>query len=195
MLLGQGLWLVLIAYACSFLGALQVPVLMATLTYALIGFVYNVKYCDTGDSTDDRNQSILEKCASFWETSAVNSTPQPMSPEPSSVEPVADERSQTDCLDETILNREKSEFKPKPLPATSDDNDNSRKSQSGIYFKALFLSCMVTILYKHLLVLCLAFIPIAIYLCNKLLDMFGFKDHALAYLEELNERIQVYKLT
>lgn len=43
MLLGQTLWIVLIAYACSFLGALQVPVFVASLTYALVGVVYDLR--------------------------------------------------------------------------------------------------------------------------------------------------------
>lgn len=197
MLLGQGLWVVWIAYACSFLGALQVPVFMAAMTYALMGFIYNVKQTDAGDGTDENgceNMSILEKCASFWDSPAVNSTPHRArstdSPGPSSVENVTSTRNGEDVLNETILNKEKARFKLKPLESEYD-GDSSKKSQSGIYFKALFMACLVTILYKQLLVLCLAFIPIAIYLCNRLLEMFGFKEAALEYIEELKSRIQV----
>lgn len=199
MLLGQGLWVVLVAYACSFLGALQVPVLMTTLTYALVGFIYNVKHCEMGDGADenivDRNLSILEKCASFWETPAVNSTPHrtttDVTPGPSSVQNVSETSDANNILDETILNKKKADFKLKALSA-SEDGESSKKSQSGIYFKALFMACLVTILYKQLLMLCLAFIPIAIYLCNKLFNMFGIKDYAAAYLQEIGQHIQVW---
>lgn len=198
MLLGQSLWVVLVAYACSFLGALQVPVLMATLTYALAGFIYNVKYNDTGDTADEnneRNQSILEKCASFWESPNMNSTPHRPHEEavPSAVENVSTSTADAEA-DITIPTRNKPELHLKGV-ATNDDasSDSQRKSQSEIYFKALFMACLVTILYRQLLVLCLAFIPVAIYLLNRILDIFGFKDYAIAYLEDVRDRICVSK--
>lgn len=197
MVMGQSLWVVLVAYACSFLGALQVPVLMATLTYALAGFIYNVKYTDIGDTADEnneRNQSILEKCASFWEP-PVNSTPQRPTEAavPSAVENVSALIADADESN-TASNKNKVDLHLKGVASDGDASpDSQRKSQSEIYFKALFMACLVTILYRQLLVLCLAFIPVAIYLLNRVLDMFGFKDYAIAYLEEARDRICVSK--
>lgn len=195
MLIGQGLWVLLLGYACSFLGALQVPVLMVALTYALVGFIYNWKTHAPGETVADdngceRNQSILEKCASFWDSATVNnSTPQRPTAGPSAVQDIT-ASTVTEEVKIVGTNREKPDLKFK---THGDESvvDAPRKSQSEIYFKALFLACLVTILYKQLLVLCLAFIPVGIYLCNVILDTFGFKDCAIAYLEEFGSRIHV----
>lgn len=196
MMIGQSLWVVLVAYVCSFLGALQVPILMSALTYALVGFIYNVKYSDQdsgGSDTEngaDRNLSILDKCASFWEPS-FKSTPNRLS-NPTAPSSVQDVTASPD-VDSFIHKTKTLELNEKNAVATENESirESSKKPQSEIYFKALFLACLITILYKQLLVLCLAFIPIVIYLTNKLLDMFGFKDYAMCRLEEFGARVQV----
>lgn len=195
MLIGQGLWVLLLGYACSFLGALQVPVLIAALIYGIVGFIYNWNSNDPGEVTSDdngveRNQSILEKCASFWDSSSVNnSTPQRETNGPSAVQDIT-----ASTVNEDDVNIATDRVKPELKLKTNHEvtADAPRKSQSEIYFKFLFLACLVTILYKQLLVLCMAFIPIAIYLCNVLFDMFGFKEYAIASLQEFGSKIQVW---
>lgn len=198
MLIGQSLYVVLVAYVCSFLGAFQVPVLMAVLTYALVGFLYNLKSDDDANDSinGDRNQTILERCASFWDSPAVNSTPN-RDAAPSSVENVT---LSSDAVSKTIedaAGKAKLELKLKGAEGVNDTGvhfsnvNNGRKSQSAVYFKALFLACVVTILYKQLLVLLLTFIPILVYLLNKIIVIFGIKDYAIAKIEEIGDVVQV----
>lgn len=201
MLIGQSLYVVLVAYVCSFLGALQVPVLIAVLTYAFAGFLYNLKGDEyANDSINgENNQTILERCASFWDSPAVNSTPNRDGPiGPSSVEDVS-------ISSDPIVKEEELNAVGKPklelnLKASDAGNlhgvhfvneNNGRKSQSAIYFKVLFLACVITILYKQLLVLLLTFIPIIIYLLNKIIVIFGIKDYAIAKIEEIGALLQV----
>lgn len=80
MLIGQSIWFLLLAYVCTFFGALQVPAFIGALLYSAIGFAYNWKYVDdvSGDAdslSDSCNQSIVERCAHFWDSPILKSTP------------------------------------------------------------------------------------------------------------------------
>lgn len=80
MLIGQSIWFLLLAYVCTFFGALQVPAFIGAILYSAIGFAYNWKYVDeangdTDSMSDTRNLSIVEKCAHFWDSPILKSTP------------------------------------------------------------------------------------------------------------------------
>lgn len=197
MLIGQSLWIVLLAYVCSFLGALQVPVWIACLTYAVIGFVYNSSVKDDGDetNTEEQNLSILDKCAQFWGSPILISTPHRLAVQPSSHENVNSVVRSDDIDDPAAVLKQKLDLN---LKATETDcnrrhlhlGDATKTSQSAIYFKGLFLACLVTILYKQLFVLCLSLIPVLIYLLHNAIEIFGIKEYAVAKLTEFAKILQ-----
>lgn len=204
-LAGQSIWFMLLAYVCSFLGALQVPALIIALTYSAVGFVYNMKYSDdSNDSSisETKNQSMLEKCAHFWESPIIKSTPnrqQSMAAGQSSVvqsvsSPTTTTFAADDVVDPTIVLKNKLELNLKTAgaKASATEHDNqTNKSQSAIYFKALFFACLVTILYKQLIFLALSFIPILLYFAKNLIVTFGIKEYLGNTIADLYDNIQV----
>lgn len=197
MLIGQSLWIVLLAYVCSFLGALQVPVWIACLAYAIVGLVYNSSVHDDGNETtlDEQNQSILDKCAQFWGSPKLNSTPKrfivqttPHGDADSIVraDPVDDPAAVLKQKLDLNLKVAETEGKGRHLHLA----ETTKTSQSAVYFKALFLACLVTILYKQLFVLCLSLIPVLVYILHNAIEIFGIKDYARAKLTEIGKVVQ-----
>lgn len=212
-LAGQSIWFMLLAYVCSFLGALQVPALIIALAYSTVGFVYNIKYGEEADEStlsETKNQSILERCAHFWDSPIIKSTPnrqQPTTPvvghqqPPSAVQSMVSSPTTfapDDVVDPTAVLKNKLELNLKTATAKAttvdpddDDNNHQSKSQSAIYFKALFLACLVTILYKQLLVLALSFIPVLLYIAKNIIVTFGIKEYLSALITDLYVLVQV----
>lgn len=203
MLIGQTIWFLLLAYVCTFFGALQVPAFVAALLYSSIGFAYNWKYVDeTADAdslSETRNLSIVERCAHFWDSPILKSTPtRPIAAKmPTSAQSVSSPVSSNVDNPATVLKNKmelnvKTEllFKTQALHADGDV-DQSVRSQSAIYFKVLFLACLVTILYKQFFVLALCSIPIVVYLANKAIVTFGLAEWLHHQWNELYLQMQV----
>lgn len=173
-LVGQTFWLGIIFYACSFLGPLQIPALFISLGYITIASVYYYKYVEVDEATGapaSDDIGILEKCANYW---------RPQSNE---------DPSQTNDLTSNGTQNEST--------ASDTDTPDSPRIECGsdVYFKALFIACLVTIFYKQLLMIFLAFIPIGIYLCNRLIHQFGIKEFAAGKIDEITAFIQVNKFS
>lgn len=188
----------LLAYVCSFLGALQVPAFIAALAYSIIGFAYNWNTVESDDDSmsETKNQSFIEKCAHFWDSPIIKSTPnRPLQSAiaPSSVQPISSPIT-SDC-EPTALLKNKLELNFKAAEQAkyieSDNQSTKPQSQSAIYFKALFFACLVTILYKQLFVLALSLIPVLIYVLNKVIVTFGIKEYLLNIFNEAFLLVQV----
>lgn len=191
MLIGQSLWIVLLAYVCSFLGALQVPVWIACLAYAGVGLVYNSSVNEDGDVTnsEEQNRSILDKCAQFWGSPILISTPNRAAAQPSMLENIDSNDDPAAVLKQKLdlnLKATEPECKGHHLHFT----ETTKTSQSAIYFKGLFLACLVTILYKQLFVLCLSLIPVLVYIVHNAIEIFGIRDYASAKLTEIGKIVQ-----
>lgn len=190
---------------CSFLGALQVPALLVALSYLFACLIYNWKGTNVSEDslTETKNQSILEKCAQFWDSPVVKSTPnrQPLisGVQPSAAQLISSPTAiPSNDVDPTTLIKNKMGLNLKeiaqPQQQHTNDDDSATKSQSAIYFKVLFLSCLVTILYKQsILVLGFCFIPISIYIAKKAIVLFGIKEYLQNILIEFGTLTQVNK--
>lgn len=193
MLIGQTLWIVLIAYGCSFLGAFQVPVFLSSLTYAMIGIVVDFKSRTLQRMNNDDGVvaaasgdiSIMQKIVNFLEVQVYTHT--------------ASSSRRTSCIsmnehdlttdDSIVTPRTKMDLNIKSdrrlsRAAVSDENI-TKKSQSEIYFKGLFCACVATILYKHVWMLFVAIVPIFVYLANKIIVTFGIKQTVYAEWTEM----------
>lgn len=197
MLIGQSLWIVLLAYVCSFLGALQVPVWIACLAYAAVGFVYNSGVHEDGDETnaDEQNRSILDKCAQFWGSPILISTPNRLAVQPSSHENIDSIARNDPNVDPAAILKQKLDLNIKATETGCKGHqlhfaEVTKTSQSAIYFKGLFLACLITILYKQLFVLCLSLIPVLVYIVHNAIEIFGIKNYAAAKLEEIGKIVQ-----
>lgn len=205
-LAGQSIWFLLLAYVCSFLGALQVPVFVIALAYSAAGFVYNMKYSEEPDESsihETKNQSVLERCAHFWDSPVIKSTPNRQltasTVQPSTVQSISSPTTfaPDEVVDPTVVLKNKLELNlktagAKTTTASPPEADNqTTKSQSAIYFKGLFLACLVTILYKQLFVLALSFIPILLYFAKNLIVTFGIKEYLGSAIADLYAQVQV----
>lgn len=201
-LAGQSIWFMLLAYVCSFLGALQVPALVIALSYSAAGFVYSWKSSEDANesSSETKNQSMLERCAHLWDSPIIKSTPnrqQVVASHPSAVQSISSPTTAfapDDVIDPTAVLKTKLELNLKTAGAKSNQPPESAqepKSQSAIYFRALFLACLITILYKQLIVLALSFIPVAIYLGKHLFVTFGIKEYLGTVITDLYALVQV----
>lgn len=205
-LAGQSIWFMLLAYGCSFLGALQVPALIIALAYSTVGFVYNIKYGEEADEStlsETKNQSVFERCAQFWDSPIIKSTPNQrlqstlIAGQPSTVQSLISSPTAfppDDVVDPIAVLKNKLELnlKTATAKATPPDSDNQQsKSQSAIYFKVLFLACLVTILYKQLFVLALSFIPVLIYMARLICVTFGIKEYLSITITEFYALVQV----
>lgn len=213
MLAGQSIWFMLLAYVCSFLGALQVPALVIALSYSAAGFVYSWKSCENADENSDasetKNQSMLERCAHLWDSPIIKSTPNRQqatnatTTHPANVQSISSPTTfaPDDVVDPTAVLKTKLELNLKTAGAKNNqpssdhnypqDNAQTPKSQSAIYFKALFLACLVTILYRQLIVLALSLIPVLLYIGKNLFVTFGIKEYLGTVITDLYASVQV----
>lgn len=181
MILGQTLWIVFVAYGCSFLGALQVPIFLASLTYALIGIIFDFK--SRSQRNVDNNTTIVQQIVNFLEVQAytkvrATSIVEEMV-EGSDEEPVGTDTPKT----KMHLN----------IKSTNQRAEEAVqiKSQSEIYFKVLFLACVSTILYKHVWMMFVAVVPIFIYIANKIIIAFRLKETIASEWTDLTAGLQV----
>lgn len=207
MLLGQTLWVILVAYGCSFLGALQVPVFLVTLTYALIGVVFDLKVRFKRDDADDANTTIVDRVVSLLDVPTFYTTGDlttPMtSPNTTTILSSVDESEEGNRIGDSPAVTTVEDTKPKlsldvQPPMTDDesgvDKTVVRRSQSEIYFKALFLVCIATVFYKHVWMLFVVFIPIFVYIANKAIIAFCVVDVVRSNWTDLTAGVQVRRI-
>lgn len=179
--LGQTLWVVIVAYICSFLGALQIPVFVASIIYAIVGVVYDFK---SRTIPTDEDSSIVEKIVSFVNVQSSYMSPisSPVVAQSSKAESIAERDGELDAPKTKIhLN----------VQTSAHRSVDDEKSQSEIYFKGLFLACIVTMIYKHTWMLFVAFVPIIIYLTKRFILAFGLEHYVMEKWIELTSGIRV----
>ncbi|XP_037025969.1 transmembrane protein 245 isoform X3 [Bradysia coprophila] len=177
--LGQTLWVVIVAYICSFLGAFQIPVFVASIIYAIVGVVYDFKSRTTEDDS-----SIVEKIVNFVNVQSAYKSPisSPVAPPSSSRSELISEQDGTVDLPKTKIHLN--------VQTTAPPNDDDDKSQSEIYFKGLFLASIVTMIYKHTWMLFVAFVPIFVYLTKRFALAFGLEHVVTEKWTELTSGIK-----
>lgn len=197
MVAGQSIWFMLLAYVCSFLGALQVPAFIIAIAYSAAGFIYNWNREDDvlDNSSETKNQSMFERCAHFWDSPIIKSTPNRQQAggdivQPSAVQPISSPS--PDDVNPTAILKTKLELNLKTAKTSSAEAENhGSKSQSAIYFKALFMACLVTFLYKQLIVLALSFIPVLVYIAANIFVTFGMKEWLWNSISDQYSSVQV----
>lgn len=177
--LGQTLWIVIVAYICSFLGAFQIPVFAASIIYAIVGVVYDFK-----SRTTEEDSSIVEKIVSF--VNVQSSYKSPIS-SPVAAQPISSKG-------ELVAERDGDAPKTKihlNVQTSAPVNGDDEKSQSEIYFKGLFLASIVTMIYKHTWMLFVAFVPILVYLTKRFILAFGLEHYVTEKWIELTSGLRV----
>lgn len=176
---GQSLWVAIISYGCSFLGALQVPVFILIMLYVGASIIYHLQSTEGSSSIVDKLKKLLDK--SDFEKSInslrVNSNKQNLH---SDIEDVS--------FSETVDSME-------TLEAYDDHVDTKESDEephlSGTYFKFLFYACLATFLYRNVWMFVLAVIPMFMHLFYQLSKYTGFTDFVTDKLNDIYTNIKV----
>ncbi|GAB0092494.1 transmembrane protein 245 [Sergentomyia squamirostris] len=162
MMFGQSLWLLLVAYLCSFLGPLQVPVFIATLLYALAGTIYTYR-TEYERLTAVEDVSITQRLRRF-------------------VDVPRDQKPTKEVLNTSVS---KTQLDAPPPEVTTVEKDD-QEAESDIYFKILFLACGGTIFFRNMWLLVVSTVPIFVHFCKEALTSTG----SLNYVSEKVIRVQ-----
>lgn len=197
-ILGQTIWIVLVAYGCSFLGAFQVPIFGFSLTYALAGIIYDIRSRNQQQQQGSiNNVTFFQQITTFLEspiyyisgsgssggassdsinTNSENNIHQniekptslPLTSTSSYLEPVIRSKDQLNVTT-TDDTTNKNELKEEP--------NEEEHLLSDFYFKILFYACAATVFYNNFGfgLLILLFIPVCFYYFIHFCTIFGLK--------------------
>lgn len=167
-LLGQALWIFVIAYLSSFLGSLQTPVFICCITYGIVGYAL--------DETNDGIQLFGKVKRLVISESPDTSTTDP--------EPSADKEPTPPQMGRLLKTRHHlSEIKQKMQLSLHHEEKETEKNfstktkekelESNMYFKALFYACGATVAWNHAWIPLLCSIPVLSYAVKQTLQVFG----------------------
>lgn len=180
-IVGQSFWMFLVAYLCSFFGAFQIPAFIAATIYLIIGIIY--------DESNEHSDSFISKTVKTLfhakETesqdddndSSVRMAPQnemefPLTP----MGRIMKTKSQlTEIKQRMQLNlHQEHQRQQQKAPKTAKETE----LESDVYFKILFYACLATIIWNHLWIIFLCFIPISFYSLKLLFNVMGLWNFA-----------------
>lgn len=176
---GQSLWVAIISYGCSFLGALQVPVFILIMLYVGASIIYHLQSTEGSSSIVDKLKKLLDK--SDFEKSInslrVNNYKQNLHSdiEDVSFSETADSMETLEAYDDHVDAKE----------------SNEEPHLSGTYFKFLFYACLATFLYRNVWMFVLAVIPMFMHLLYQLSKYTGFTDFVADKLNDIYTNIKV----
>ncbi|CRL07378.1 CLUMA_CG020355, isoform A [Clunio marinus] len=174
-IIGQGIWVLIVAYVCSFLGAVQIPAFAAVVIYGLAGLLTDEESVD--DST------LIKKIKKTFQKSSSDHEQE------TNLEKMSDDQKFPNTPIGRFLTTKShlSEIKHKMQLSlqhddeeTNKENDQKDELESDSYFKLLFYAVIVTLLWHQLWIIFIAFILVSWKLFKELINILGLKK----YLEE-----------
>lgn len=167
-MLGQALWIFVIAYLSSFLGSLQTPVFVCCIIYGIVGYIAD-------ESNDGIRLFGKVKKLVIAEPSPDTSTTEP--------DPSASNESSPPQMGRLLKTRHHlSEIKHKMQlslhheekePEKNFSTTKEKELESNVYFKALFYACGATVAWNHAWIPLLCSIPVLSYAVKQTLQVFG----------------------
>lgn len=175
---GQTFWMFLVAYLCSFLGAFQIPAFIAATLYAIVGIVYDEGNKNTKSFIGKIGETIFHaKESSGNDEDADKSTP--LAPQNEMEFPATPigrlmkTKSQlTEIKQRMQLNLHQEQQKQQQKTPKSS-KEKEVELESAVYFKILFYACLATIIWNHLWIIFLCFIPVSFYSLKVLFKVMG----------------------
>ncbi|XP_035900293.1 transmembrane protein 245 isoform X4 [Anopheles stephensi] len=177
LVIGQFLWMVIVGYGSSFLGALQVPVFLGLLMYGLVGLIYNLQ-------KDERNVRFIDKWHSLLDVTSYRLEDSMISASPANLEGSRIEEIKAKLrLDVSATPQLSSTMNETPghgttYPASMLTNVESLESDT--YFRLLFYACGATLVWMHTWLLFLGCIPIFLHIVRRAAEFLGI----IAYVSQ-----------
>lgn len=163
-MIGQGLWILIAAYLCSFMGSFQVAAFVGVMTYAFVAFI-----CDEENQMVEKLRKVFAKDEPRTPTEPTNEP----NPEIYPATPLAARLLRTkNHLSEMKQKMQLSFQKEEKLPKKPKEKEIILESDG--YFKILFYSCTATILWTQMWIFFLCLIPITFYAIKELFVALGF---------------------
>lgn len=178
---GQSLWIAIVSYGCSFLGALQVPAFILIMLYVGASIVYHLQNTEESSSMVEKVKKLLDR--SDFEKS-INSLR--LQNKKQSLHSDIEDVSFSETMDsmETLEAYE-------DHGDHKEHNDDDEPQMSGTYFKFLFYACMATFLYRNVWMFILALIPMFMHLLYQLGIYTGFTDFVTEKLNDIYNKLKV----
>lgn len=173
---GQGAWVFLIGYLCSYLGALQIPAFMAIMAYGLAGLYFD----------DENSSQFLSKIKNSFKKEEAReereATPEMSTATPSMSRLMKTKSHLSDIKSKMQLN----------VPQESDKakKDADAPLESDWYFKILFYACAATVLFTHLWMVFLSFIPISFYAIKAICNALGLWNHIESQFNQRSSKVR-----
>lgn len=172
-MVGQSLWLAIVSYGCSFLGALQVPAFILIMLYVGVSIIYHMRSAEGSSSCIEKLKKLLDK--TDFEKSVSN-----ISTKKQNLYSDAEDVSLSETLDS--------------LDNTELLDENEVPHLSGIYFKCLFYACIATFLYRNVWMFILAAIPISLHLLYTLGNVTGVSAFISNKINEAYEKLKCWAI-
>lgn len=168
-ILAQGGWIFLLGYLCSYLGALQIPVFMSLMVYGLIAMYY-----DEETNNSDLVKSIKGIFKKKKEEEVEEEVVKDENEMPSAATPMSRLMKTKSHFSEI-----KSRMQLNVAQGSKEEKgkDTPVELESNGYFKILFYACTATVLFKHLWIVFLSFIPISFYAIKWLCKALGLWNY------------------
>lgn len=205
MIAGQSLWVLLLAYGCSFLGPLQVPVFLILIGYGVAGFIYSYKNSvalatvdtpsaigvDNSAVQESNNKSITEKVRDYIRSQHKRRT-SIKSPNTSYSTANDDLLAGDSTFNKQTLNLPLGGIAQKNPVEGDDDDDDSTLLTSDMFFKVLFYSWAATVLFKNPWLLFISVVPLVLHFIKQLLQSTGAWSLFTSKVKDLQSNIDAW---
>ncbi|XP_021711693.1 transmembrane protein 245 isoform X4 [Aedes aegypti] len=164
LIIGQLLWVLIVGYGCSFLGALQVPVFLGLLSYGAIGLIYNLQ-------KDEKNARFIDKWHSLLDVTSYRLDDSKVEPSEGSRIEELKSKMQLDVSATPQLSSTMNDTRNATINSTMERTHESLESDS--YFRILFYACGAVLIWMHTWILFLGVIPIFLHVVKRIAEYLG----------------------
>uniref|UniRef100_A0A1I8NVQ7 Transmembrane protein 245 n=2 Tax=Stomoxys calcitrans TaxID=35570 RepID=A0A1I8NVQ7_STOCA len=182
---GQSLWIAIVSYGCSFLGALQVPAFLLVMLYVGASIIYHLQNTEDSSTLVEKLRKLLDKSDFEKSINALKCLSKKQQSLHSDIEDVS--------FSETMDSMETLEAYDEHAEAKETDEE-SEPHPSGTYFKFLFYACVATFLYRNVWMFILAFIPILMHVLYWLGEYSGFIQFVSAKINDIYNNIKSWAI-
>lgn len=184
---GQIIWIIIIAYGCSFFGPFQIPAFVTIMVYAFLAMMYD-------ETTYNQIMAKLKKVFRKEANNIEQLEQEKKGDEEEEINATAPLTTSTELLQKTKFHL--SEMKSKlqlNVPPRSNDQKSSKNDEeleSNWYFQILFYACAATILFKHLWIVTFCVIPVIFYSVIAICKALGMWNYVEAKLKDPIDKVK-----
>lgn len=171
-ILGQTLWILVVAYLSSFFGSLQIPVFFCCIIYGLVGIAYDDRSVQDGNVIFGKLRRIITKEGPIEKGKNDIEEDHPIGL-------LLKTKTQFTKIKQKMQLNLHSEVHDPTMDKGKERLLESGAHQSSVFFKALFYACSATILWNQMWIMFLCFIPMSFFGVKELFRILGLWNYIL----------------